>query len=88
MASPEKTRWRVLQGTSDASISFADLRSMLLHLGFQERIRGSHPIFSRQGVEEILNLQPKGAQAKPYQVKQVRKVLLRYRMGGTDHAQI
>ncbi len=33
---------------------------------------------------EILNLQPKGAQAKPYQVKQVRNLILRYRLGGSD----
>jgi len=48
-----------------------------------ERIRGSHHIFTKEGVEEILNLQPKGRQAKPYQVKQVRGVILKYRLGGT-----
>jgi len=56
-----------------------------LKLGFGERIRGSHHIFSRDGVEEILNLQPKGSKAKPYQVKQVRHVILKYRLGdGVD----
>lgn len=35
-------------------------------------------------VEEILNLQPKGANAKPYQVKQVRNVILKYKLGGED----
>ena len=49
-------------------------------LGFEERIRGSHHIFTRDGVEEILNLQPKGAKAKSYQVKQVRNVILDYRL--------
>jgi hypothetical protein len=44
---------------------------------------GSHHIFTKEGVEEILNLQPKGRQAKPYQVKQVRRVILKYRLGGT-----
>ena len=33
------------------------------------------------GVEEILNLQPKGAKAKPYQVKQVRNLILKYKLG-------
>ena len=47
-----------------------------------KRIRGSHHIFTKEGVEEILNLQPKGRQAKPYQVKQVRSVILKYRLGG------
>ena len=58
--------------------------ALMHHLGFDERIRGSHHIFSKEGVEEILNLQPKGAMAKPYQVKQVRHVILKYRMGGED----
>jgi hypothetical protein len=56
----------------------------LKRLGFAERIRGDHYIFSKDGVEEILNLQPKGAQAKPYQVKQVRAVIVKYRLAGGD----
>jgi len=52
-----------------------------VHLGFVERIQGDHHIFTKEGIEEILNLQPKGSMAKPYQVKQVRNVILRYRMG-------
>jgi hypothetical protein len=71
---------RVLRGFSDASIRFDDLRMLLRRFGFEERIRGSHHIFSREGIEEILNLQPKGSLAKPYQVKQVRKVLVRYKL--------
>ena len=73
---------RVLRGTSDANIPFDGLCQLLRRLGFAERIRGSHHIFTKEGVEEILNLQPQGRQAKPYQVKQVRAVLLRYRLGG------
>lgn len=52
------------------------------YLGFEERIRGSHHIFTKEDVEEILNLQSKGAKAKPYQVKQVRNVVLKYKLGG------
>jgi len=33
---------------------------------------------------EILNLQPKGSKVKPYQVKQVRGILVKYRLGETD----
>jgi hypothetical protein len=57
---------RVLLGTSDADIPFAGIRQLLKALGFQERIRGSHHIFARNGVEEILNLQPRQGRAKPY----------------------
>ena len=75
---------QILSGRSDANTSFNELRKLLNNLGFQERIRGSHHIFNRDGVEveEILNLQPVGAKAKVYQVRQVRRVILRYGLGG------
>lgn len=82
MAKRDKVLDRILRGTSDANIAFADLRQLLKRLGFAERIRGDHYIFSKDGVEEILNLQPKGAQAKPYQVKQVRGIIVKYRLAG------
>jgi hypothetical protein len=54
-------------------------------MGFQERIRGSHHIFTKEGVEEILNLQPKdGGKGKSYQVKQVRQIIIKYRLGGQE----
>jgi predicted RNA binding protein YcfA (HicA-like mRNA interferase family) len=71
---------RILRGSSDANIRFSDLMAILLKLGFHERIRGSHHIFVREGVAEILNLQPHGSMAKPYQVKQVRTALVRYKL--------
>jgi len=73
---------RILRGTSDANIPFGSFCGLLLELGFDERIKGSHHIFSKEGVAEILNLQPKGSRAKPYQVQQVRKVILKYRLAG------
>ena len=77
MSRPIKTLDRVLTGTADANIAFADLCGLLTHLGFAERVRGSHHIFAREGVDEILNLQPgPGGKAKPYQVKQVRDVIV------------
>ena len=58
----------------------SDLRALLLRLGFDERIKGSHHIFTRDGVAEILNLQPRNSLVKPYQVKQVRRVLVQYKL--------
>ena len=81
MSRHARTLQRVLQGTADSNVHFADLRSLLLSLGFEERIKGSHHILFRTGVEEILNLQALGSLAKAYQVKQVRGVILRYRLG-------
>lgn len=80
MGKKEKILLKVLRGTSDANISFNDLCLLLHHLGFDERIKGSHHIFTRSDVEEILNLQPKRGKAKAYQVKQVRNIILRYKL--------
>jgi HicA toxin of bacterial toxin-antitoxin, len=82
MSQSDRLLLRILRGSSDANIPFEGLCQLLRRLGFDERIRGSHHIFTKEGVEEILNLQPKGRQAKPYQVRQVRAVLLQYRLGG------
>lgn len=78
-----RTLGRVLSGTADRNIRFDELRGVLLALGFAERVEGSHHIFARDGVAEILNLQPRdGGQAKPYQVRQVRDVIVKYRLAG------
>jgi hypothetical protein len=77
-----KTLDKVVRGNADANIRFGDLCALLIHLGFAERIRGDHHIFTRDGVAEILNLQPQGDKAKAYQVKQVRNVLTAYGLAG------
>jgi hypothetical protein len=82
MSLARKTLDRVLSGNADRALRFADVCALLRRLGFEERVRGSHHIFSRKGVEEILNLQPlPGGGAKAYQVRQARNVLLRYELG-------
>ena len=79
-----KTLQRVLSGTSDAAIRFDDLRQLLLNLGFEMRVRGSHHIFRKAGIEEKVNLQREGSEAKPYQVRQVRYVLLKHHLGEAE----
>jgi HicA toxin of bacterial toxin-antitoxin, len=73
---------RLLSGSADQTLRFEELCGLLRRLGFTERHRGgSHRIFTRDGVVEILNLQPRsGGAAKPYQVKQVRDLILRYQL--------
>jgi predicted RNA binding protein YcfA (HicA-like mRNA interferase family) len=75
-------RVRILEGKSDANIDFEELRHLLESLGFEERSRGSHHIFRKQGVRELINLQREGNKAKVYQVRQVRQVILRYGLEG------
>ena len=78
MMSNRDIRQRIMSGRSDANIRFNDLRRQLLRLGFVERVRGSHHTFRKEGVRELINLQRDGSQAKPYQVRQVRQIILRY----------
>ena len=82
MGQEEKLLLSVLRGNQDANIPFLGLRKLLERLGFTCRIKGDHFIYTHSDVEEILNIQPKGNKAKPYQVKQVRDIILRYHLGG------
>ncbi len=77
----ERLLQTILRGRSDASIRFSDLRDLMEYLGFEERIRGSHHLFDREGIAEIVNLQSRDGHAKPYQVRQVRQLILKYRLG-------
>ena len=75
---------RILSGTNDNSIAFENLCNLLFNLGFQQRIKGDHHIFFKDSIEEIINIQPKGKTAKPYQVRQIRKLILKHKLGGTN----
>lgn len=77
----ERTLGRLLRGTADAAIRFDDLCQLLESLGFEKRVRGSHHLFRKSGVEEKLNLQRAGSNAKPYHVKQARAVILKAKLG-------
>ncbi len=81
MGKYEKLLFQILRGLSDQNVEFEDLCVLLVKLGFERRTRGSHLIFRRSGVVEMINLQNDGAKAKAYQVRQVRAVILKYRLG-------
>ena len=80
MSSFSKIVNRLMLGASDANIKFSELRYVLERLGFSERIKGDHYIYTLKGVMEIINIQPKGAMSKPYQVKQIRNLILKYNL--------
>jgi len=84
MGKHERLLLKILRGGSDANIPFEDLRQLLFHLGFEERIRGSHHLFRKTGIEEKINLQRDGKNAKVYQVRQVRSIILRNNLGSED----
>ncbi len=64
------------------TFALGDLCKLLEYLGFERRVRGSHHIFRKQGVLDKINLQQDGSNAKPYQVRQVRKTILKHQLGG------
>jgi hypothetical protein len=80
MDEQEKLYEHIMLRRSDTNVPFVGLCALLKRLGFDERIKGDHHIFTVSGVEEILNLQPKGGRGKAYQVKQVRSVILKYNL--------
>jgi hypothetical protein len=81
MGRKQKLLEKVCSGASDTNVGFNELRSLLRSLNFSENVRGSHHIFRRPGVVELVNLQRSGSTAKAYQVRQVRRILLRYGLG-------
>lgn len=80
MSKFEKIIQKVTSGSSDRNIDFNDLCNLLETLGFNNRIKGSHHIYFKEGIVEIINLQPLHNKAKPYQVKQVRELLIKYKL--------
>ena len=82
MSQYEKLLLKILIGTQDKNVTFSELQKILELLGFQCRIKGDHFIYTKSGIEEIINIQPSGNKAKPYQVKQIRNLIIKYKLGG------
>lgn len=82
MGKQQKLIQTILRGQSDSNIAFKDLCNLLIMLGFNQRNQGSHFIFRKAGIVEMPNLQKDGNKAKPYQVRQIRAVLVKYQLTG------
>jgi predicted RNA binding protein YcfA (HicA-like mRNA interferase family) len=80
MSKFDKLIVKLLSGNSDSNFEFSDLVNLLDKFEFKVRIKGSHHIFYKENIDEILNLQPNDGKAKTYQVKQVRDVLIKYKL--------
>ena len=80
MGRAEKIAAKILTGKADQNLAFDDLCYLLDRAGFASRRKGSHRIYYKDGIAEIINIQPRNAKAKPYQVKQVRELLLKYKI--------
>lgn len=80
MSTIDKILIDVMSGTKDNNIRFTDLQKLLETLGFNCRIRGDHFIYTKDVIAEIINIQPDKNKSKPYQVKQIRNIILKYRL--------
>jgi hypothetical protein len=88
MSNISKLLEKIIYSRDYNNINFQDLCNLLKRFGFNERIKGDHHIFTRNDIEEILNLQPKGAQAKNYQIKQIQKIIIKYKLGKEFYEQV
>jgi virulence-associated protein VapD len=80
----KKLKQKIINGKSDNNINFSDLRQLLKQIGFSEKIKGDHYIFTKEEIPEIINIQPLKTQAKSYQVKQIRNLIIKYNLGGEN----
>ena len=81
MTRKQKIIEKLLSGEADNNFDFSDIVTLMKQLGFQHRVKGSHNIFYRNLIVEIINIQPgRENKAKPYQVKQIRNLILKYQL--------
>ena len=67
MSKFEKLILKLLSATSDKNFQFSNLLLLLNRFDFKERnTGGSHKVFYKEGIDEIINIQPNGNKAKPY----------------------
>jgi hypothetical protein len=70
---------RLLAGS--LNVSFTDMENLVAGFGFRlARVEGSHHIFRHPSVPELRNLQERGGQAKPYQIRQFLRLVERYNL--------
>ena len=71
---------KILSGLADSNIRFQEIQPLLNKLGFDVRIKGDHYIYTKDNIDEILNLQPKSGKAKAYKIKQIREIIQKYHL--------
>lgn len=79
MGKIEKIKEKIIGGSAD--VAFNDVQTLLLHLGFSLRVKGSHHIFMKKGIPILINLQPtENGKAKHYQLRQLKKTINDYNL--------
>jgi hypothetical protein len=80
MGKYEKLIAQILSGKQDTSFRFTEINALLVAFGFSQRMKGDHHIYYRHDIMEIINLQPLKSKAKAYQIKQIRELIVKYRL--------
>ena len=80
MGKASKLLEKILNGRSDHNIKYNELCNLLTKLGFEVRIKGSHYIYYKESIQEIINIQEIGGHSKAYQVKQIREIIINYKL--------
>ena len=66
---------------NNKNIKYADFCSILKYFGFVcKRQRGSHRLYSRVGIKELLNIQNVNGEIEPYQIKQFLNIIKKYNL--------
>lgn len=85
MSTKKKLLQKIMSGTQDGNVTFAEALQLLKILGYSIREgKGSHTIASYAKARAILNLQPMKGKAKPYQVRQIRDQIIKLGLGETE----
>jgi predicted RNA binding protein YcfA (HicA-like mRNA interferase family) len=78
MVKPAKLYLQLLESTR-RTVAFRDFVALVLAFGFEEvRSRGSHRCFSHPDCQRLLVIQPKGSDAKGYQVRELLDMIEEY----------
>lgn len=86
MSRYSKIRADILSGKSDKNISEEDMRFFLAKIGaIYRRTKGSHIQYSIDNIPELINIQPQNGKIKPYQVKEIRNIVNKYKLGEGGH---
>ncbi|MFH1049469.1 MAG: type II toxin-antitoxin system HicA family toxin [bacterium] len=68
---------KILDGSKN--IRFNEFVNLIEGFGFiLDRVSGSHHIFKRQDIDEIINIQNVKGEVKPYQIKQFFSIIEKY----------
>jgi len=81
MARTHKLLEQILRGDADTNVKFSGMVQLLKRLAFGNALREAIAFFGAMESRKS-NLQPHAGKCQPYQVKQVRNVIINYRLAG------